>query len=477
MPTAFLIRLQKLPTFWQIIFGSVALHALVLAWMAWQTPRALPKPPPPLTEVELISPPVEAEAAPPKKLIPAAQAKAKIKVKARAVVKTKPRRAAKPRPKTKPRPVPKPRRAPVVAPKPRPIPVETTPPPRERETPVIAPQQPVPRTSPAPHAVVPNLTNNAPTAPTIAPAPTLDRPKPIVPANSSTGTNSGPTNGGDSTGGGANGGGSTAGGVTADSGSTGGNATAGGTTAGDATSGGMTAGGVTSGGVTAGGITAGGVTSGGSTAGGITAGGVTSGGNSTGGPKGGGPYGLPGGGQGARRIVYILDVSPSMETRIGRAEGELRAALDKLVAGESFNIVAFDAKTYAFEKLLVPATPANLARARKFLEDVRLDVQEQRSNGTNLQLALRKALQTKGVNRVVVITDGEPTVGEKDYATIAAKARALNKTGAIIDTVGLIGLHPDGTPENFQAQPLLRQIARESGGESRFVQDENATTP
>ena len=216
----------------------------------------------------------------------------------------------------------------------------------------------------------------------------------------------------------------------------------------------------------------------GSGTGGNGTGGGNGGGNGGGGGGGGGgksgggsgPYGLGGGGERARRIVYVLDVSPSMETRIVDAERELSEALHKLVAGESFNIVAFDGKDHPLAKNLLPATPANLELARKFLEDLRLDVKEGYTNGTNLQLVLRKALQIKGVNAVIVITDGEPTMGEKDFATIAAKARSLNVTKARIDCIGLIGTDSNGA-DNFEAGRLLQRIASDSGGQYRAVED------
>ena len=160
-----------------------------------------------------------------------------------------------------------------------------------------------------------------------------------------------------------------------------------------------------------------------------------------------------------------------METRIERAQQVLRAALKNLVPGESFGIVAFDERAYPFTAQLLPATPANIARAEVFLNDLKLDVQKHRTNGTNLQLALRRALQTRDVNVVVVITDGEPTIGETNATTIARKARGQNKYKARIDAVGWVGMGADGTPETFGASALLKQIARESGGEYKEVND------
>jgi outer membrane biosynthesis protein TonB len=376
---------------------------------------------------------------------------------------------------------------PVATPKPVPTPSATEPPPPTRRTTRIisktTTQRPVPEEKPQPQdAKAPEV---APTS--VAPLPTV-APKTSVASTSPEtggGTSGGGTSGGGTSGGGTTGGGTTGGGTTG--GGTTGGVTSGGVTSGGVTSGGVTSGGVTSGGVTSGGVTSGGVTSGGVTSGGVTSGGVTSGGVTSGGVTsgdvmgGGGPFGLrgPKAGEGPRRIVYVLDISNSMETRIGHAERELRKALSGLQAAESFSIVTFWRKKDEFSKRLVPATTQNIAKANRWLDKQRL------SGGTNLERALTTALSIKGVNVVVVITDGVPNYGigapeesktpptpqevAANFDKLARRVRQLNVSGARIDTVGLVGKNPDGSDDSFEATRLLQQIARENGGESKLV--------
>ena len=486
MPTSFLNRFKDLPTFWQLIVGSVALHALIVGWMVWQSPRALPQSAPRVMEVE-----VELDAPKPlaATVVPVAAPKKPLSNERPPL---KPRRTAKVRaPKTKTpvaKPIVKPR-PPVVAPQPRPTPIVTQPPPRERTTPVIAPT--TPQIAPNPNPIVPDITP-PPAAPLVQPvapvaAPTT-APAPSAPARSNVENPApNPATGGGGSGGGGGGGGTPGddgltSGTTTSGGTLSGGVTSGGTTSGGTTSGGVTSGGTTSGGVTSGGTTSGGVTSGGTTSGGVTSGGVTSGGVTSGGPPSGGagPYGLPGGGQNARRIVYLLDVSPSMIDHIGRAKAELNGALQRLVPGELFNIIAFDANNHSLAKTaktLVPANAANLARARQWLDGLEQEMKAKRGNGTNVLSALRQGLQAKDVNAIILISDGEPTVGIKNFNKIADKVRQLNRTRARIDAVGLTGFDPAGKPEPFVARPLLEQLARESGGEFVSIQDNPPPAP
>lgn len=180
--------------------------------------------------------------------------------------------------------------------------------------------------------------------------------------------------------------------------------------------------------------------------------------------SGGGPFGMgTGSGEGLRHIVYVLDISGSMTSRIDRARQELRESLAGLQPGESFNIITFSDKVHAFDRALDPATPTMVRRASDFLDTLQV------TGGTNLDDALARALTMQGVNVVFVMTDGVPTQGETNFRKIARNARALNVNHARIYTVGLVGKNPDGTDDSFEAADLLKQISRESGGVSKIV--------
>ncbi len=178
------------------------------------------------------------------------------------------------------------------------------------------------------------------------------------------------------------------------------------------------------------------------------------------------PFGIGKGmaGDGApRHVVYVLDISGSMTSRIDRAEAELRRALNGLRPEETFNIIAFSDEVRAFDTGMAPATPEMVRRASAYLDTLQVD------GGTNLEGAMIRALTRPGVNEVVLLTDGVPTEGETDFKALAREIRQLNSSHARISAVGMVGRNPDGTDDSFEAAHLLQQIARDSGGTSKLV--------
>jgi len=192
----------------------------------------------------------------------------------------------------------------------------------------------------------------------------------------------------------------------------------------------------------------------------------SSGGDSEGSGNAGEPFGvgagLPGPG-GPRHVIYVLDISGSMTSRISRAEEELRRALSGLGPGETFNIIAFSDQVQQMDTTMLPASASTVGQASHFFASLQV------SGGTNLEAAMTLALTSADVNEVVLLTDGVPTLGETNFGKLARQIRALNKNHARISTVGLIGKNPDGTDDSFEAKGLLRQMAQDSGGASELV--------
>lgn len=178
------------------------------------------------------------------------------------------------------------------------------------------------------------------------------------------------------------------------------------------------------------------------------------------------PFGVGSGraGDGApRHVVYVLDISGSMTSRIDRAQAELRRALNGLRPDETFNIVVFSDEARSFEVGMAPATPDRVRQASVYLNTLQVD------GGTNLEAAMIRALSRPGVNEVVLLTDGVPTEGETDFKALAREIRRLNFNHACISAVGMVGKNPDGTDDSFEAAQLLQQIARDSGGAAKVV--------
>ena len=172
--------------------------------------------------------------------------------------------------------------------------------------------------------------------------------------------------------------------------------------------------------------------------------------------------GLAGDG-GPRHVVYVLDISGSMVSRITRADAEIRKALAGLRPDETFDIIAFNSDVQSFNTELSPATPGMVRQASVFLSTLQV------TDGTNLEGAMTAALALPDVNEVVLLTDGVPTIGEQDFSKLARLIHRRNHSRARISTVGMVGRNPDGTDDSFEAAHLLQQIAEDSGGASKIV--------
>ena len=83
----------------------------------------------------------------------------------------------------------------------------------------------------------------------------------------------------------------------------------------------------------------------------------------------------------ANNIVYVIDISPSMN--LYRAKKQLQQSYAKLTAQHTFNIVAFEAKVYVWKDKLQSATHANKTSADRWVKRLQL------KNTTNLYHALK----------------------------------------------------------------------------------------
>lgn len=175
-----------------------------------------------------------------------------------------------------------------------------------------------------------------------------------------------------------------------------------------------------------------------------------------------------------RDITFVLDVSGSMS---GRKMEQARAAgkqlLGTLTREDRFRMIDFSSDVRTFRDDFVDANPANIEAATRYLNDL------QANGGTNIDGALDLALappryregdddeyahsasrRASGrLSLVLFVTDGEPTVGERDPAAIAAHAARLRGSQRVF-TFGL------GADVNAQ---LIEQLALEGHGTAQFV--------
>ncbi|MEM9586511.1 MAG: VWA domain-containing protein [Planctomycetota bacterium] len=114
----------------------------------------------------------------------------------------------------------------------------------------------------------------------------------------------------------------------------------------------------------------------------------------------------------ARRLVFVLDCSGSMDdragslTRLQRAKRELVQTIQQLPEETEFNIMPYNVSVGAWQSTLQPATEANKQSAVRFVSQL-IAVRD-----TNTHGALRRAMAADdNVEAVFLLSDGQPTCG------------------------------------------------------------------
>jgi Ca-activated chloride channel family protein len=162
-----------------------------------------------------------------------------------------------------------------------------------------------------------------------------------------------------------------------------------------------------------------------------------------------------------KNVTFVLDTSGSMATnkRMKWAKRALASCIKKLNPKDHFNIIRFSTDVEGlFSAGLQQANGGNIQRALKFVK--RLEAAGGTAIDEAMQKALRQAPKGKGVNIVVMITDGHPTIGETDPSTILKNVKKANKHKARIFTFGI------GNSINIK---LLDKMAQETGGTGDYV--------
>jgi Ca-activated chloride channel family protein len=164
-----------------------------------------------------------------------------------------------------------------------------------------------------------------------------------------------------------------------------------------------------------------------------------------------------------RDLTFVVDVSGSMR---GQKMAQARAAghqlLASLGAGDRFRIIDFSTDVRTFRNGFTQATRQNLAAASQYIDDLRPE------GSTNISGALEEALDVPSdegrMPVVFFVTDGEPTVGERNPDRIAALAARLR---------GRTRVFSFGVGADVNAG-LVEQLALDGRGTAQFVRPDES---
>ncbi len=160
-----------------------------------------------------------------------------------------------------------------------------------------------------------------------------------------------------------------------------------------------------------------------------------------------------------KTVLFVVDKSGSMSgEKIEQAKGALKFVLNNLRPGDLFNIIAYDSTVQSFKPELENYNKESRQAALGYIEGLYA------GGGTNIHGALSTALgqlkDKKRPNYVIFLTDGLPTVGERNESKIAAAARKANRVRARILNFGV------GYDVNSR---LLDRLGRDNYGASEYV--------
>lgn len=163
----------------------------------------------------------------------------------------------------------------------------------------------------------------------------------------------------------------------------------------------------------------------------------------------------------SKDIVFVADISGSMQgARMDQNKKALRYLINALNPSDRFSVVQFNSDVDAFKTSLQTATPENKKAAEKFVDEM------EAAGGTNIGDALKTAGSMLGKTKdrpsyMVLMTDGEPTVGETSVAGLLK----------IVDPKKDIRLFDFGVGYDVNTK-LLNKLADDNHGSSQYVEPE-----
>ncbi|PKK29065.1 inter-alpha-trypsin inhibitor heavy chain 2 [Columba livia] len=168
-----------------------------------------------------------------------------------------------------------------------------------------------------------------------------------------------------------------------------------------------------------------------------------------------------------KNILFVIDVSGSMwGLKMKQTIEAMKAILSELRAADQFSLIDFNHNVRCWRDNLVSATPSQVEDAKKYIQTI------QPNGGTNINEALLRAtfilneaqnlgmLDPNSVSMIVLVSDGDPTVGELKLTTIQKNVKQSIKDEFSLFCLG-IGFDVD--------YDFLQRIATDNRGMAQRI--------
>ena len=164
-----------------------------------------------------------------------------------------------------------------------------------------------------------------------------------------------------------------------------------------------------------------------------------------------------------RDVTLVLDVSGSMSgVKIQQARAAGKQLLATLNSSDRFKLIDFSTDVRSFRDDYVRATRENVDAGMRYLES--LDASGSTNISGALDAALKGNVSSGRLGLVLFVTDGEPTIGERDPDAIASRVSRLRGDRRIFSF---------GVGADLNAA-LVERLAVEGRGTAQFVRPEES---
>uniref|UniRef100_A0A8C8R7Z7 Inter-alpha-trypsin inhibitor heavy chain 5 n=1 Tax=Pelusios castaneus TaxID=367368 RepID=A0A8C8R7Z7_9SAUR len=172
-----------------------------------------------------------------------------------------------------------------------------------------------------------------------------------------------------------------------------------------------------------------------------------------------------------KNVVFVLDSSASMVgTKLRQTKDALFTILQDLRPEDHFNIIGFNNRIKIWQQdQLVPVTPNNIRDAKKYIHNM------SPTGGTDINKAVltsakllnnyiaQNDIDARSVSLIIFLTDGRPTVGEKQSSKILSNTKEAIHEKFCLFTLGI------GNDVDYK---LLERMSLENCGMMRRIQEE-----
>ncbi|KAM8758699.1 inter-alpha-trypsin inhibitor heavy chain H4 isoform 1-T1 [Rhynchonycteris naso] len=172
-----------------------------------------------------------------------------------------------------------------------------------------------------------------------------------------------------------------------------------------------------------------------------------------------------------KNVIFVIDKSGSMDgKKIQQTREALIKILDDLSPKDQFNLISFSNEATQWKPSLVPASAKNVEEAKSYAASIHAQ------GGTNINDAMLMAVQLLekanreelllpgSVSLLLLLTDGDPTVGETSPTRIQKNVKdAINGKYSLF----CLGFGFD------VSYPFLEKLALENGGLARRIYEDS----